>query len=316
VYDRSLHIQVRAWALPCHDHWRPADVIAPDLEAREALFPVVVDHLGRHTCGRKLLVLGPIPEATPLWQGFKETHLSEICIHAESPSNFFDCSTPYEQLLERMTKHFQRNLRAHRNKLQLSGDVKLVTVSAQDGVDAIEAELENFMTLEASGWKGRNGAGSAILLQPKLVGFYRDLATKMLGQEDRCEINALYLNGRCIASQFCVRTGQEYAILKIAYDEAFARLGPGQLLLLSTLERCCADPQIKKMDLVSDESWFKDWQTEKVSMLQAHITLGRRLSVLRFRYSPAMRIVRRLRCFLIAQSTTGGALLRARAPHA
>jgi hypothetical protein len=297
VHDTSLRFPLRAWALPSHDHWLATDVIAPDDEARLALFPAVVDFLRRHPESRGLLVLRPTPESTNLREGLRWMRESEHCESLTIPSNFFDCAVPYDLLMERLTKHFRRNLRSHGNKIQSLADVRFVNVVGQE---ALEAELDTFLAVEASGWKGRDGAGSAIRLHPNLVAFYRDLARTMHGPEDRCEINALYAEGRCIASQFCVRTGEEYTILKIAYDEAFARLGPGQVLLEKTLERCCDDPGITRLDLVSDASWFKDWQTQKIPMLQAYVAINRLygrplISLLGFRYGAARNIVRRIR---------------------
>ncbi len=297
VRDTSLRIPLRAWALPTHDHWVATDAIAAQDEARLALVPTVVDFLRRHPEGRELLVLGPTPESANLREGLQWMRKGEYCERLATPSNFFDCAVPYDQLMERLTKHFRRNLRSHRNKVQLLADVRFVNVVGQEG---LEAELDNFLAVEASGWKGRDGAGSAIRLRPNLVAFYRDLVRTMHGPEDRCEINALYAEGRCIASQFCVRTGEEYTILKIAYDEAFARLGPGQVLLERTMERCCDDPGITRLDLVSDASWFRDWQTQRMPMQQASVAINRwsgrpLISLLGLRYGPARRIVRRIR---------------------
>ena len=41
-------------------------------------------------------------------------------------------------------------------------------------------------------------------------------------------------------------------LLAIGYDETFAGLRPGQLLLDRTLERCCTDEGIRRLDLCSD----------------------------------------------------------------
>lgn len=297
VNDRSLRLPLGAWALPSHPHWIATDVVAPEGEARLALLPIVVGFLRKHADRRGLLVLGPAPETSTLWQGLRGVAPGKYRTHLATPSNFFDCSTPYDQLMERLSKHFRRNLRAHRNKLQALGEVRLVNVVGQEG---LETELETFLAVEVSGWKGQAGAGSAIRLHPNLVAFYGDLTRTMLGPEDRCEINSLYVEGRCVASQFCVRTGVEYTILKIAYDETFARFGPGQLLFERTLERCCADPGIDRLDLVSDASWFRDWQTQRTPMQQAHVAIDRwsgrpLVALVGFRYGLARRIVRKLR---------------------
>ena len=317
--DPSLRLPLRAWALPSHHHWLATDALAPDSEAREALLPAVVAYLRRHREGRGLLLLGPMRGDSALCAQAAALSPGARCVHDTHPSAFFDCTVPYEQLQARMSKHFRRNLRSSENRLRAAGDVRLVTVSAAAGAGAgagagadpegavraadeaagfetAAAEFESFLEIEASGWKGRTGAGSAIRLRPQLVAFYRDLLTTMTAPDDRCEINSLHLDGRCIAAQFCVRTGEEYTILKIAYDEEFARLGPGQFLFQATLERCCADPAIKYIDLITDAPWMRDWRTELMPMQQSHVAIaplwGRPLiALLRFRHGPARRMV-------------------------
>lgn len=124
--------------------------------------------------------------------------------------------------------------------------------------------------------------------------------TTLGDRDDRCEINSLYIDGQCASSQFCVRSGADYTILKIGYDEAFARLGPGQVLLDRTLKHCCADPAIERLDLVTDAPWCQDWQTSRTPMRQVHIAIGRwggrpLVALLKFRFGRGRRIARWLR---------------------
>jgi CelD/BcsL family acetyltransferase involved in cellulose biosynthesis len=296
----SLRRPIPAWSLPWHLHWLITDALGPEDEARKALIPAVVEFLRRDPEGRPLLVMGPLPAASVIWEGLRAMRPREYSVHSTAPSFFLDCEKTYDEALARLTSHFRRNLRSHRNKLESLADVRFVTVSGQAGQAALEAELDAFMTVEASGWKGPDGTGSAIRLHPELIDFYRTLATAMSGPDDRCEVNALYVEGRCVASQFCVRTGHDYAILKIGYDEAYARLGPGQLLFDKTLERCCDDPAIKRLDLVGDASWCKDWHAAARSTQQVHVAIGRwsgrpLVAVIRFRYGQGRRLVGWLR---------------------
>jgi hypothetical protein len=298
--DLSLRRPLRAWALPSHDHWLAVDALAPDDEAQAALLPAVVCYLRSRRKGRGLLLLGPMRQDSPLWASAARLEPRMRCLHDTHPSASFDCMLSYEQLLERMSKHFRRNLRANRNKMLAAGEVQITTVSSTTDPEGLAAEFENFLAIEASGWKGGGGAASAIGLRPHLVAFYRDIMARMTGPEDRCEINSLYLDGRCIAAQFCMRTSSEYTILKIAYDEAFARMGPGQFLFQTTVERCCSDPGIDSIDLITDAGWMRDWRTDLMPMGQAHIALSpvwgtSLIALLRFRHGPARRLVARYR---------------------
>ena len=213
------------------------------------------------------------------------------------PVDIFDCGRTFDELVGRLSKHFRRNMRSHRRKLESMADVRFVTATGADTA----AEFETFLDVEASGWKGSDGTGSAIRLPPQLIAFYRRLATT-LQVDDRCEINAVYAQGRCLASQFCVVSGEDYTILKIGYDEEYARIAPGLLLLERTLERCCQDPEIRRVSLVTDGPWQRDWRPDKIATSQAFIAIGPwtgrpLVALLRFRFGPGRDIVRWWRRF-------------------
>ena len=74
------------------------------------------------------------------------------------------------------------------------------------------AAYDSLLNLEASGWKGARPGGYATIRSPAQVALYRDVIAG-LGARGQCEINELHAEGRCIAAQFCVITGDEYAIL-------------------------------------------------------------------------------------------------------
>ncbi len=220
---------IPVWGVPLHPHLMVSDVICPEDDARRALLPALLDYLRHRPEGRPLLVLGPLPADSVLWEGLQRLSGGHYSTRATMPAAVFDCERSFDEFSSRLSKHFRRNLRAHGKKLGSLENVRHVTATGA----GIEDEFERFLELEASGWKGKSGTGSAIQLRPGLTAFYRTLASTLgIGWgEDRCEINSLYADGRCIASQFCMRTGSEYSIPKIAYDEEYSRLSPGLLLM-------------------------------------------------------------------------------------
>jgi len=290
--ENALRFPIPVWGLPLHPHWSVGDVVCPDDELRRDLVPFVVRHLRAAPEGRQLLVLGPSPANSGIWGGLRALHGEDGCLHASTPSCYFDCTKSYDVLMARLTGHFRRNLRSHSKRLLSFPDARFVSVSDKEG---LARALNDFMEVEASGWKGEQGTRSAIRLHAPLTAFYRDLAASMTRKGDGCEINSLYVDGRCIASQFCVYTGEDYTMLKIGYDQEYARLGPGQLLLQHTLRRCCEDAQIARLDLVSDATWSSDWKTELAPMNQAHVALGRcsnclTIPLLRVRFDHGRRV--------------------------
>lgn len=294
--DTSLGVPIPAWAIPRHLLTPVGDAVCADDEAGRALAPMVAGFLRHHPEGRQLLVLGPVPADSLLWGSVKALDPVRCCTQVTHRIDVFDCGRPFDDLMARLKKHFRRNLRSHRNKLNKLNDVRFVT--AADDSTLSEA-FETFLDIEASGWKGEQGTRTAIRCKPNQPAFFRALA-RSFGEDDRCEINALHVDGRCIASEFCVRTGAEYARVKIGYDEEYARLGPGQLILETTLERLCGDPEVTWFNMMSGAGWLDDWHPDKLVLQQAHVALGRwsgppLTALLRFRFGPGRKLARSAR---------------------
>lgn len=218
----------------------------------------------------------------------------------------FDCRQSFDTLMAKLSKHFRRNLRSHRRKLDALSGVRFVTIKGAD----LRAEMQRFLSLEASGWKGESGSHMAILLRANQPSFFRSLACALDGRVcgDCAEINAIYVGDTCIASQFCLRTGAEYSIPKIAFNEEYRHFGPGQLLLQWTLERCCQDPTVERLNLLTDGPWQRDWRPDLVPMKKAYICLqpvpGLVLApALAFRLGCGRNLVRRLRCRVVPRCT-------------
>jgi CelD/BcsL family acetyltransferase involved in cellulose biosynthesis len=49
------------------------------------------------------------------------------------------------------------------------------------------------------------------------------------------------------------------AVPKIAYNENFKRLSPGNLLVARFFEHCCAESGLKWADFQADAAWHQPW---------------------------------------------------------
>ena len=94
------------------------------------------------------------------------------------------------------------------------------------------AWIDEFLVLEASGWKGANG--SALSSNPDTDRFFRSamLAAHAAGQ---LELTALRIDGRAIAMLITLMSGGAGFSFKTAFDEDFARFSPGVLLQRESL---------------------------------------------------------------------------------
>ena len=137
------------------------------------------------------------------------------------------------------SKKALKDLHRRGRRLAEQGSLAFSVVSSpRDVRDA----LEQFLTLEASGWKGASGA---LLSDPALSAFVRG-ATRMLARENKCRVASLRLAGRPLAMGVLIesqvpespapegqspeRRGRAY-FWKIAFDETFRAQAPGIHLL-------------------------------------------------------------------------------------
>ncbi len=83
---------------------------------------------------------------------------------------------------------------------------------------------EEFMRLEASGWKGREG--TALLADDAHAAFFRDVCAAYAAQ-GRLQLLRLGTPDHAVAMQCNLVAGDTLFCLKVAYDEGFARWSPG-----------------------------------------------------------------------------------------
>lgn len=95
-----------------------------------------------------------------------------------------------------------------------------------------------FVALEASGWKGK--AGTALGSRAGDAAFYHEV-TARFGAVGRLHLYSLQVGGKTIAMQTNLCAGRGLFDWKVAYDELFARYGPGGQLQLRVIDLACED---------------------------------------------------------------------------
>jgi hypothetical protein len=109
----------------------------------------------------------------------------------------------------------------------------------------IRFAIETFLSLEASGWKGRRK--TAMVADRYRAAFAREAVTN-LAETDNVRIHTLELGGRAIAIMVVFVISGEAYTWKTAYDETFAAQSPGKLLFLRLTEQHLDDPNIGRTD--------------------------------------------------------------------
>jgi CelD/BcsL family acetyltransferase involved in cellulose biosynthesis len=190
---------------------------------------------------------------------------------------------------ERTNGKFRANLRRRARRLHEMGAVALRRVDGGPGVDDA---VDEFLALEAAGWKGEEG--TAIALDPALAGFYRRIARDAAAR-GTLALRALTLDGRAVAFHFGLVQGGIYYLPKTAYDEALGNVSPGQLLQREVLAECEARGLSGFDFLGPDMEWKREWDPSHAPHDWLYVyrpsLAGRAMHTLKHRVRPAVKEV-------------------------
>ncbi len=112
------------------------------------------------------------------------------------------------------------------------GEEGTLSVEQRDGGGDPSGWIAEFLTLEASGWKGANG--SALASNADTRAFFSE-AMAAGWAEGKVLLTALRIDGRAIAMLITLVSGRAGFSFKTAFDERFARFSPGVLLQRESL---------------------------------------------------------------------------------
>lgn len=130
----------------------------------------------------------------------------------------------------------------------------------------------DFLTLEASGWKGKEG--SALLCKAGDAAFFR-AACSAAFDTGRLHFLRMDLDGRAIAMLVNFRHGEGAFSFKIAFDEELSRFSPGVLIEIANLHAVQDDPEPGWMDscAAADHPMIDSLWGERRTIVQYRIAL-------------------------------------------
>ncbi len=159
---------------------------------------------------------------------------------------------------------------------------------------ACAGDLQQFYAIEMSGWKGRNH--SAIASRPATQLFYDEIA-KSASTLGYLSLYLLHFDGVPVAGHFGLTYRGRYYTPKIAYDERFASVGPGHLLIEAVL-RDCISRGIGEYDIVGPSvPWKLKWTSNTRSHAHCYVfrkgAYGRVLHAVKCRFMTRLRVAAR-----------------------
>jgi CelD/BcsL family acetyltransferase involved in cellulose biosynthesis len=111
--------------------------------------------------------------------------------------------------------------------------------------EAVAADLDDFLVLESTGWKGRRG--TALTQSPGLRSFVQTMIAGMAAN-GRCAVHRLDLDGHAIAMGIVLRHGTTASFWKTAFDESRARFSPGVRLTEALSRHQAAEAGLDRTD--------------------------------------------------------------------
>ncbi|MFC4173802.1 GNAT family N-acetyltransferase [Microvirga sp. GCM10011540] len=186
--------------------------------------------------------------------------------HGDTPAMLsrLDVTGSFEAYMASLGK-MRRNVRIGRKRLESRGRV---SVEMRRGSDARTDFMPEFLALEASGWKGRNG--TAMLNDPASAAFHTALVENFAAQ-GRLEWHMIRVDGRLVAAGIGVRCGSALMLPKYAFDEDFSDCMPGSLLTEEIFRDVFSRPEIEEVNHMSYSESDRLWHMSSDSYATLHL---------------------------------------------
>src|SRR5438105_8180106 len=188
--------------LPRDLHTRSGDAVLAAGREREALLALLAE--ARRLEPRRFSVdfLG-VRDGSPTLSALSAGVPKAAVVDApDERGSYLPVTGTLDELRARLSDNFRRNLRKAGNRLEREPGVAFRLLSVRDASPAL---LDDFLALEAAGWKGREG--TSIASDAGLVAFYR-AAVSGLSSRGWLEWHFLDIGGRPAAAHLAVRFGR------------------------------------------------------------------------------------------------------------
>jgi CelD/BcsL family acetyltransferase involved in cellulose biosynthesis len=149
---------------------------------------------------------------------------------------------PDDYIRKAISGSHRKEMRRKESRLSEKGRLEYATLT---GAEDPSSWIDEFLELEASGWKGKQG--SALACNEADSRFFTEVMAAAFWR-GRLEALALRLDGKSIAQRLYFVAGRGAFAFKTAFDEQYHRYSPGVLLQMKQIYDLHARPDIEWMD--------------------------------------------------------------------
>jgi hypothetical protein len=234
---------IRAWS----NHFGPLGTPLVDAENAGEVMDHFLEALGREEMRLpSVLVLPDIRLSGPFAQMARAIAMSRnlpVDVTGEQARPMLESLLDGETYLKASIKSsHMREMRRQWGHLEKLGRVSYeVARQPQD----IRLRMEEFLLLEASGWKGKKRTA---MLSDRLRAAFAREAVNNLAEIDAARIHTIDLDGKAIASMIVLLMNGDAYTWKTAFNEDFARYSPGKILTAQITDWHLDDANIIRTD--------------------------------------------------------------------
>jgi CelD/BcsL family acetyltransferase involved in cellulose biosynthesis len=236
--------------------------------AEDAFWEAMLDLLDGSDWAKAFLHVVGMDSGGPVLAGLNRVRRSDI-VHRTWRATLCSSLSPSAYYEANIRQKKRKELRRLRSRLD---DIGVVDVSelAVDG--PVHKWIADFLALEASGWKGREG--SALGGDPSTKRFFEE-AVAGAHRAGKLDMLRLTLDGEPIAMLVNFITPPGAFAFKIAFDEDYARFSPGVLLKIENL-RMLDRPNIEWTDscAVEDHQMINSLWAERREIVRVTVPLA------------------------------------------
>jgi CelD/BcsL family acetyltransferase involved in cellulose biosynthesis len=249
---RGKHLN-RMECLGVDELYEPTDFPHSDPASLQALMQTLVEF-------RRPLLLRRVLANSPVLAALREVFKSRGVLITRPATGYpwIELDASWNEPEMKLSGSRRSSLRRAVRKAQEIGSTKCEILAPQP--HELPALLSDCLRIEAANWKGRNG--SALLTDPDRRRFFEQY-TAIASERGILRLCFLKIGGHPAATQIAVESRGGFWLLKVGYDETFARCSPGNLLMLETL-RYAASRGLQSYEFLgSAEPWTEMW-TDRV----------------------------------------------------
>lgn len=170
-----------------------------------------------------------------------------------------DVDRPFSDFWEERGKNLRQNTRKQRNKLHNSGVATRLECVTQDS--AIEEALQQYGTLEGSGWKAADG--THVHLHNDQGRFYLSMLASF-ARIGRTRIYRYWFDDKVVAMDLCICAGRKIIILKTAYDEEVRTVSPSTLMREEQFDQLFGEGLWDRIEFYGKVlEWHTRWTPQK-----------------------------------------------------